>query len=158
MSEQTTWVNIGAGDVVEGTNGSLWTVVERPENGEVTVQNVMTGKKVSQKPADDKPVVRVVKAAHALDVAKALTKVVLGGQELGTQKNEHDEWLCPAEFNHPGAFMSHLLIWHSVFGSAVAGQNLTVLNELHAALHSEGGPAGGYTPHVHTSDYAARTA
>lgn len=152
--EHTTWGSISAGDVVEGTNSSMWSVVKRGDTG-VTVMNVITGKEVTQMPPDDKPVVRVAKAQHALSMAKALTKVMLGGEELGTRerKNGQDQWLCPIDYEHPGTMASHLLIWHSVFGKAVAGRPLPELQSLHAAVHLPSGRAGGYTDHVHTPDY-----
>lgn len=154
-TEPTTWGNINAGDVVEGSNNSLWSVTKRGEDGSTTVMNVLTGKEVTQTPLDDKPVVRVVKAQHALDMAKALTKVMLGGEELGQRgrKNGQDQWICPATYSHPGAFTSHLLIWHSVFGGAVAKRSLPELDALHAAVHLPEGRSGGYTDHVHSPDY-----
>jgi len=158
-SEQTIWGNISAGDVVEGSNNSLWSVTARGTDGSATVMNVITGKTVTQSPPDDKPVVRVAKAQHALSMARALTKVMLGGEELGTRerKNGQNQWLCPVDYAHPGAMASHLLIWHSIFGGTVAGRPLEELRELHAAVHTPEGNAGGYTEHVHTPDYLAQT-
>lgn len=155
MSENTTWGSINEGDVVEGSNQSLWSVMSIKTDGSITVQNVITGKMVTSTPASDKPVIRAVKATFALATARALTKVMLGGDDLGTRyrKNSLDQWICPPEYIHPGALTSHLLIWHSVFGSAVAGRSLDALEALHTAVHDPSGRGGGYTEHVHSPEY-----
>jgi hypothetical protein len=98
----------------------------------------------------------VTKAVNSPDVAKAIVQVQLGGIELGYRhkKNGQDEWVCPADYSHPGVLMQHLLIWHSVFGSAVSGQNLTALTSLHSAMHTEEHKIKtGFAPHVHNPEF-----
>jgi hypothetical protein len=157
--ENTTWGAINEGDVVIGTNNSLWSVSKRSADGSTTLINVMTGKTVTSTPDDNKSVVRQVKAAHTLHVAKALATVMLGAEELGTKlRNTSDEWLCPVDFAHPGAMCAHLLVYHGVFGSAVAGRPLPALVAMHVTIHDPENRAGGYTPHVHDPEYAKRVA
>lgn len=156
MSIRTVWENVNQGDVVEGSNGSLWSVLSITTAGEVTVLNVLTGREVTDKPAGDKPVVVVVKAMDALATAKALVTHALGGQEIATrvEKNGHGEFLCPVEIEHVGALYTHLLIFHGVYGAPVAGLPLSGLQALHTTIHDPAQRAGGYVPHVHDPAYA----
>lgn len=155
--EQTTWGAINEGDVVIGTNNSMWSVSKIDTDGSITVVNVLTGKVVTSSPKNDAPVLRQVKANHVLHVAKALATVMLGAEDMGTRfRNSRDEWICPKDFTHPAAFCSHLLVFHGVFGQAVAGRPLPSLEALHTAIHDPSNRGGGYTPHVHDPEYAKR--
>jgi hypothetical protein len=169
MNEIPTWSEVRQDDIVEGSNGSLWAVDRIDEIDErgrllrprrITMTHVTTGDSRSGQPDPDKPVVVVVSAAEALEAAVAVTKVSLGGQEVGTRfgplpgQNEQEEWICPTDYEHPGGFMGHLYVLHGVHGGAVAGLHLGALRRLHDEISAPARRAGTYVPHVHDPRYA----
>jgi hypothetical protein len=147
MSVTKQWQQIIEGDVVEGSQNSLWSV-DKVEGGTYTLLNVMTGELRPGTPPPDKDVVVVIESGHALDTAITLSKVILGGQELGV-RNAQGEWICPAEIDHAGAMYSHLLHFHAIYGGGVAEKTIGYLTELHARIHDPQERAGGYVEHVH---------
>ena len=156
MSTSKPWSAVNEHDIVEGKKETLWSVEKIDTNGEFTLMNVETGRIWTFTPEPAREVVVVVTATHALETAKALAVVHLGGQELGTLfgTNEQGEWICPPDYDHPGALMSHLLVHHSIYGKAVAGRSLVDLRALHAEVSKPEERAGGHVPHVHDPRYA----
>jgi hypothetical protein len=157
LSEHTTWGAINENDVVEGPNGSLWSVRKIAEDGTITCLNTLSGKVASSKPEASKPVVRVVKGTHALSTSRALVAVQLGGEDIG-HRNAMGEWLQPVDYTHPGALITHLMLFHGVYGGAVAGQPLPALAALHTHIHEPAEQSGGFKEHVHDPEFERRVA
>lgn len=156
----TTWADVNQGDVVEGSNNSLWSVTEIDDKGNVSMLNVLTGVERTGKPSMDKEVIIVTKAQDVLATAKTLAVVTLGGEEMGTKfaTNSRGEWMCPPDIEHAGALYSHLLVFHGVYGVMVARLPLSGLQAFHATIHDPSQRGGGYVVHVHDPDYRAKTA
>lgn len=170
MNDRKPWAEVLEHDIVEGSQGSLWAVdaIERvDERGRplvpprVWLTHIVTNEKRPGQPDPGKAVVVVVSAAEALETAIALTKVALGGQEIGTSygplpgQNEMEQWICPQDYSHPGAYMGHLLIHHGLTGGALSGLHLAALRHLHDEVHTPDRRGPAYVAHVHDPRYGA---
>lgn len=164
MNDPKPWSDVLENDIVEGSKGSLWSVdsiEEVDDHGKpihprrFTLTHILTNEKRPGQPDPTKIVIVVVSATEALDAAIAITKVHLGGQEVGRLpgQNELGAWICPTDYSHPGAFMGHLMIHHGITGGALSGLHLGALRLLHAEVSEPARRGPAYVEHEHDPRY-----
>ena len=144
------WSEIVVGDIVEGSNYSMWSVESlnpTPNGLDVTLKNCSTGGVKGGHVKPDKPVTVLIPNSTVGEAAEALLQVHLGGEVVG--RNEHGDWMTPEVFTHPGAILSHLYLFHGNLGNGKEG--LRELTAVHHLMHSRG--VGTKVPHVHDPDW-----
>lgn len=143
----TTWADVSPGDVVEGKDHGLWTVLEKDPSGRMVLESVASGNRHEGSPPPDGEVKIVIPVVSSMAAATALTTVLLGGEEIG-HRNEDGRWMAPVTFVHLGSVLGHLHVFH---GGAPAEATLGGALAYHHRLHGE--RVRQVQEHVHDPDY-----
>jgi hypothetical protein len=139
----TDWNDVNEGDVVRGKDGYSWTVSLRDGKRFVLTRD-------GKPPFEGKPSGRVEvlqSVAMEMEKAKALTQVVLGGEEVA-RKGPNGVWLVPSIFADPGSLLAHAYLFHAVTGDG--GATLAELRTWHDEMHKAD---LAHEPHHHDPDY-----
>lgn len=146
----TQWSEIVPGDIVGGSNDSMWSVESLdvvPDGIDVVLRNCSSGKAKTGRVAPDRPVTVLIPKSAVTETAEALAQVHLGGEVVG--RNERGDWMTPHVFTHPGAILAHLYLFHGDLGGGK--QSLGELVAVHHLMHNRG--VGTKVPHVHDPDW-----
>lgn len=136
------WDSVLVGDVVKGKDGADWTVSSRsgPEfmlvrKGRPPFTGAPTGK-----------VELVMSPGREMEMAKAMTQVMLGGKEVAREGTD-GIWLVPAVFADPGSLLAHTHLFHHQVGDGEG--TLANLRVWHDELHR----SNEMEAHHHDPDY-----
>jgi hypothetical protein len=137
------WSDLDVGDLVRGKDGYTWEISAR-RGPQVTLTREHRPPFIGE----PKGQVEVIStAALEMEKAKAITQVVLGGEEVA-RKGPNDVWLVPSVFSDPASLLSHGYLFHKVTGNGEA--HLAALRHWHDQLHRE---PNDMEPHHHDPDY-----